>query len=111
MTDTTRADRLPRLGFLEPETEGEMVVHLFDLAGVQAPFKGSRFTVEPGGTSPVDTHQVQEIWMVAAGRGELSYDGRSFRVEPGDVVHFEAMKPHQLHNDGDATLVVFSVWW
>src|SRR5690242_4283663 len=41
-----------------------------------APFKAACFTVEPGCTTPVDSHSVREIWLVTDGSGELMYDGK-----------------------------------
>jgi quercetin dioxygenase-like cupin family protein len=105
----------PQLSFLEPEQAGPgMLIHeidLMDQSGPRAPFKGSRFTVEPGCISPVDSHAVREIWMVAEGEGELLYDGRLLRLKAADVLYFEPHKPHQVKNDGTRTLVVYSVWW
>jgi quercetin dioxygenase-like cupin family protein len=108
-------DVAPRLSFLEPEQAGPgMLIHEIDLtdqSGPRAPFKASRFTVDPGCTSPVDSHAVREIWMVAEGEGELLYDGRPSRLKAADVVYFDSHKPHQVTNDGAQTLVVYSVWW
>jgi len=110
-----RTSEFPKLAFLAPEiVDPGMRVYEIDLnpAGTPlAPFKASRFTVEPGCASPVDTHAVHEIWMVAEGEGELVYDNRSLRLRPGDVCYFEPPKPHEVHNDGTTTLVIFSLWW
>lgn len=108
-------DRGPQLSFLAPEQAGAgMLVHEIDLigqGGPRAPFKASRFTVEPGCVSPPDSHAVREIWMVAEGEGELLYDDRPVRIKAADVVYFEPHKTHQVKNDGARTLVVYSVWW
>jgi mannose-6-phosphate isomerase-like protein (cupin superfamily) len=76
-----------------------------------APFKASYFTVEPNGMSPIDSHSVHEIWMVAQGCGELTYDGRTCIIEPRQNFYFEPPKPHQVKNCGPEPLVIFSVWW
>lgn len=77
-----------------------------------APFKLARFTVEPGYTTPVDTHAVHEIWFVAGGTGELRYDDdRLIRIAEGDAVYLEPPRTHQVHNDGDSTLVIHSMYW
>lgn len=115
MDQTNSGVTPPRLPFLPPEQYGAgMIVSEIRLGppgGADAPFNASRFTVEPGCASPVDSHAVREIWMVAEGSGELVYDGRSVRLEAGDVFYFEPPKPHQVRNDGALTLVIFSVWW
>lgn len=105
----------PNLSFLAPEDSGAgMLVHEVNLrpGGVPlAPFKASRFTVEPGCSSTPDSHAVHEIWMVARGEGELTYDDETTRIAASDVVYFEPPKTHQVRNTGAETLVVFSVWW
>jgi quercetin dioxygenase-like cupin family protein len=115
MSETTTQGREPRMSFLAPETyETGMRVSEFDLPAVvpsDVPFKGSYWTVEPGGSSPEDVHSVHEMWLVASGQGELLYGGRRMRVKAGDVVYFEPHQTHEVHNDGDAALAVFSVWW
>ena len=76
-----------------------------------APFKAARFTVEPGCTTPVDSHSMREIWLVTDGSGELIYDGKMVPIRKSDVVYFEPPKPHQVRSDGPGLLAIFSVWW
>ena len=84
--------------------------HEVDLAG--APVKLARLTVEPGYTTPIDSHAVTEVWVVARGSGELRYDGvDGIRLSEGDAVRFEPPRTHQLFNDGPDTMVVHSVYW
>ena len=105
----------PYLSFLPPDfSDPGMDVYEIELNPSDiplAPFKSSRFTVEPGRTSQRDTHSVREMWMVAQGSGELFYDGQSYRLEPGNVVYFDPPKTHQLKNDGTETFMAFSIWW
>jgi len=114
MSETLQA-RDPRVGFMPAETSDTgMRVDPFDLAAAVpagVPFKGSYWTVEAGGSSPVDVHGVHEMWLVAQGAGELLYDGLAMRIQAGDVMYFEPHKTHEVRNDGTATLAVFSVWW
>lgn len=115
MSETTAQDRRPNMAFKAPETyDGGMRVSEMDIQSMipaGAPFKGSYWTVEPGGSSPEDVHSVHEMWLVASGRGELLCGGRPVRVEAGDVLYFEPHQTHEVRNDGDAALAVFSVWW
>ena len=84
----------------------------FSFEGVRSvPFQGGKFTVEPGRTSKPDTHTVAECWMVAKGEGVLTYDGSEIRVSAGEFVYFEPMKTHQVSNEGDELLVIYTVWW
>jgi mannose-6-phosphate isomerase-like protein (cupin superfamily) len=85
---------------------------ILDSSGTSiAPFKAARFSVEPGCTTPVDSHSMREIWLVIAGSGELIYGGKTVPVSAADIVYFEPPKPHQVRNDGTAPLNIFSVWW
>lgn len=115
MTHNHSSEGVPKLSFLDPEVPGPgMQVYeiKLDPSGVPiAPFKASRDTVEPGCTSPVDSHLVHEIWFIAEGEGELIYDNRSMRIRSGDVVYFEPTKTHQIRNDGIEPIVFFSIWW
>ena len=105
----------PRLSFLPPEESGAgMSVHevQFDSVSTTAiPFKASYFVVEPGCLSPVDTHSVHEIWMLARGEGELICDGECSSLRPLDFLYLEPPKKHQVKNVGSGPLVIFSIWW
>jgi quercetin dioxygenase-like cupin family protein len=82
-----------------------------DLANTLAPFSASRFTVQPGCSTSVDSHAVHEIWIVSAGEGQLTYDDQRSRIGCSDVLYFEPPKPHLVKNDGVETMVIFSIWW
>ncbi len=91
-----------------------MSVHEVRLDSVNAkviPFKASYFVIQPGCLSPVDTHAVHEMWMVAQGEGELIYDGEPSLLHPLDFINLEPPKKHQVRNTGSEPLVIFSVWW
>lgn len=77
----------------------------------RVPFAGGRFVVAPGSTSKPDTHDVTECWMIASGRGTINYDGVDYPVDAGDYLLFEPRKTHFLHNDGEETVVIHTVWW
>lgn len=77
----------------------------------RVPFSGGQFTVEPGATSRPDTHQVSECWMVAQGKGTLSYDGQEHIVGKGDYLFFEPQKTHFIHNNFDELIIIYTVWW
>jgi quercetin dioxygenase-like cupin family protein len=115
MTQINSAAIFPRLSFLAPEQYGTGMsvseIELDPSGNPLAPFNASRFTVEPGCASPVDSHAVREIWMVAEGFGELTYGDLTVRLNTADVFYFEPPTPHQVRNDGSQTLVIFSVWW
>ena len=100
----------PHLSFRLPENFPGMAVYEANLIEA-APFQASRWTVEPGCGSPVDSHSVHEIWLVARGSGELHYGGATHRVAAKDIVYFQPPEPHQVFNDGEEMLEIFSIWW
>jgi mannose-6-phosphate isomerase-like protein (cupin superfamily) len=113
-TQDSAACESPKLSLLSAEEFSGMRVfeiELFKSGSQIAPFKASRFTVEPGCSSPEDRHEVREIWMVAEGEGELIYDDQTVRISAADVLYFESHKSHLVNNDGDMPLVIYSVWW
>ncbi|MEM0998142.1 MAG: cupin domain-containing protein [Bacteroidota bacterium] len=76
------------------------------------PVKMSRWTVVPGGRSPVDQHSVRECWMIASGTGTLRYrDREDVPVRAGDVLYFDSQQSHELINDSTEPISVFSIWW
>jgi mannose-6-phosphate isomerase-like protein (cupin superfamily) len=100
-----------------PDTEDippGMVSWLFEMPGGDrpvAPFELSRWSLEPGADSGDDQHGVREMWLIAAGRGEMTCGGHTIEVAAGDVVSIEPNQPHRLRNTGDGPVSVFSVWW
>ena len=106
----------PKLPLLASEDElppglGWAQVCLMRSGITLAPFKVARFSIEPGFASPLDSHAVDEIWIVTAGMGELLYDNQSIRLQAGEVVYYDSYKAHQVRNDGMETLVMYSIWW
>ncbi|HEX2205124.1 MAG TPA: cupin domain-containing protein [Longimicrobium sp.] len=116
MSETLTQAPSPRLDTLPldeeiPEgiTYGELALAPGALSA--APFRLSRVAVAPGVETPVDVHQVHELWLVGQGEGELTYDGVASRIRAGDVVRFVPEKTHTVRNDGAGDLVSFSLWW
>jgi mannose-6-phosphate isomerase-like protein (cupin superfamily) len=105
-----------RLRFLPAEALVDgMLLSLVDRASQREctpPFRMSRFSLRPGVSSPLDQHEAQELWFVAAGRGCLTRGG-THRIEltAGDIIELGARLTHTLCNTGSDELVVFSVWW
>jgi mannose-6-phosphate isomerase-like protein (cupin superfamily) len=102
--------------FAEAQVPAEgMTLSLVETAGLRggpAPVRMSRFELAPGASSPVDSHEERELWMIAQGTGLLTYrEQTEVRVNAGEVVEFESKSSHTLMNTGTLPLVVFSVWW
>jgi mannose-6-phosphate isomerase-like protein (cupin superfamily) len=101
-----------RLEYLETErSDSGMMLQLLETDHYGLPFRSSRFTIEPGGSSPPDRHSVAEMWIVIEGAGELKYKTRSVELKAGDVVYFEPFSTHMVQNHSDACLKVLSFWW
>jgi mannose-6-phosphate isomerase-like protein (cupin superfamily) len=84
----------------------------YEIALAGAPFQLGRFTVAPGLSTPVDVHQVHEVWLVAAGHGELCYGGdQLISIDEGDSLYIKPNHTHTVTNTGDRTLVVHSIYW
>jgi mannose-6-phosphate isomerase-like protein (cupin superfamily) len=115
MIEEPRIATDPRLPLREVEDAAaglRILEVMLDSSGTSvAPFKAACFSVEPGYTTPVDSHSMREIWLVTGGSGELIYDGKTTSIRKSDIVYFEPPKPHQVRNDGSDSLVIFSVWW
>jgi mannose-6-phosphate isomerase-like protein (cupin superfamily) len=75
------------------------------------PVSAARFVVEPGATTDLDVHEVVEVWTVMSGSGTLLSADRRMRISTGDSTFFASNVPHQLVNDGDMPVEVFSIWW
>jgi mannose-6-phosphate isomerase-like protein (cupin superfamily) len=91
-----------------------MLLRIFDMPGGDdpvVPFEISHWSLERGADSGIDQHEVREIWLMAAGRGELTCGGVSLEASAGDVISIEPNQPHRLLNTGDDPVEVFSVWW
>jgi quercetin dioxygenase-like cupin family protein len=88
------------------------VVAAQELAGRRAPFGISRFSVDPGASSPLDRHDDSEIWLLAAGTGILGYgDHETYEVKAGDILQLAPNTSHLLTNTGSQPILVFSIWW
>jgi mannose-6-phosphate isomerase-like protein (cupin superfamily) len=100
-----------KLSYQNPEATAEGVLVYPLQESLAAPLNSARFTVEPGSSSPVDSHKVSEVWIVVEGAGELLHEGRSVRLDAGEAVSFAPWETHQLRNDGERTFVALAFWW
>jgi mannose-6-phosphate isomerase-like protein (cupin superfamily) len=102
------ADKVTRLeGCVVREVDEER------LSSLGVPFLMSHIVVQVGAQTPIDQHEVEEIWGVASGRGELYVEGEPNPIDlaPGVVVFFEALKQHQVRCVGQEPLQLYSMWW
>ncbi|MEV7994256.1 class I tRNA ligase family protein [Streptomyces sp. NPDC086077] len=67
--------------------------------------------VAPGASSHPDRHDETEFFVIVAGTGELTVDGRGHPVRPGTVVLFEPFESHIITNTGETDLVFLTQYW
>ena len=81
------------------------------VADTDAPFHLTEFVVKRGEQTPVDEHEVAEIWHVQSGNGTLHFDGEDYKLEPGAWFHFPPGKSHQATCGEETDLQVLSIYW
>ncbi len=59
------------------------------------------FTIQPGGSMPNHTNQVEHEQFVISGRGQVGIDGDVFEVGPGNIVFIPENVPHWYAAVGD----------
>ena len=94
-----------------PVTVSEGVMLQAINLATDVPFEVSCVEVLPGCATPVDQHEVRECWIIAQGSGLLDYAGKKTRVQKRDVLYFQPWQQHQISNDTDETLVIYSLYW
>lgn len=72
------------------------------ISGDEGPnFAMRRFTIQPGGSMPNHTNQVEHEQYVLSGTAKIGIAGEIIEVKPGDVVFILAQTPHWYQNSGD----------
>ena len=62
-------------------------------------------SLQPGGVIGEHVHtRTEEIYFVVSGRGEMTFDGETFEVEPGDLIMTPLNGRHGIRNLGDEPL-------
>ena len=59
------------------------------------------FAIQPGGSMPNHTNEVEHEQYVLRGKAHISIDGKEYDVKQGDVVFIPAKVPHWYRNSGD----------
>ena len=83
--------------------------HILELSGrVDDPrLSIARARVEAGVTTQLHVLDIDERYLVVAGRGVVEAGGREESVGPGDVVLIPAGVPQRIRNSGDEDLVFY----
>ena len=66
--------------------------------------------VNPNGTVPEHEHETVESYTILQGQGEITVNGETQPVGPGDMVYIERGQPHSLRNTGDADMHMMFVY-
>ena len=64
-----------------------------------ANFAMRKFTVAPGGHTPLHQHDYEHEILILAGGGVAFGNGKDSPIHPGDVLIVPANEPHQLKNN------------
>ena len=73
-------------------------------------FKTKTITVQPGKRLSYQKHEHRaEHWLIVAGRGTVTLDGRDKTVTVGDAIDVAPRMAHRIRCDGDETLVFVEV--
>jgi len=62
------------------------------------------FEVEPGGFTPLHTHEWEHEVFILSGEGKVFNEGEYIPVKPGTAIFVPSMEEHQFRNDGSTTL-------
>ena len=82
--------------------QGEGVSKQVFISADEAPnFAMRRFTINPGGSMPNHTNQVEHEQFVLRGQADIGMQDQVFKVKKGDVVFIPADVPHWYTNTGD----------
>lgn len=107
----------PRLEYLAPRDlaagRGMLLreVRIPEHGAPNSPAGGACFTVPKGERTPISCHAPREMWIIASGSGELTYDGERINVTAGDILLFGANREHSIFNNKSVEIVVFAIWW
>ena len=92
-----------------------MIPFLYKLSAVQRLIINSLCLISysviyPGGSIPMHNHETIETYTILQGEGEMTVDGETQHVIPGDSVYIDHNQHHSLVNSGDHDLHVMYVY-
>ncbi|MGH3438959.1 MAG: cupin domain-containing protein [Sciscionella sp.] len=94
---------------------GELTtVQWYFLDQTRLPVAVHMWELPPGGAEGMHSHdeneQLEELYLVVEGSGEMRVDGKTHPLGPGDAVLAPIGSDHDLRNTGTATLKVVVIW-
>jgi len=107
-------ENLPFVNFEELEyyEEGLTSQNVEKQKDLEIPVGVARMVLKSGCTTPLDSHNVKEAWLIGNGKGELIFEGKTLRsLVAGDIVTFNSNETHQLKNLSNVDMLIYSLWW
>ena len=99
------ADELPGTVVDAPGVEGTTIQWLVDESHGAPTFSMRRFTVEPGGCTPLHEHPWEHEAYILAGRAEIVLDDGPVTVGPDTALLLAPNERHQFRSVGEEPLV------
>lgn len=90
--------------------EGVSQIEEFSV-NVSTPFKMAEFIITPFSKTPVDKHEVAEIWRILSGHGKLYYQDAEHPINKNDWFFFYPFEEHQVENTTENELKILSIYW
>ncbi|MBP6950847.1 MAG: cupin domain-containing protein [Alphaproteobacteria bacterium] len=90
--------------------DGVSLIRSLDVP-IAKPFQIDEITILENMSSPVDKHEVAELWSILSGTGDLTYDGKNYILKTGEWFFFEPFKEHQVVNNYREDLRILSIYW
>ncbi|MGD6980673.1 MULTISPECIES: cupin domain-containing protein [Citricoccus] len=81
----------------------------------EMPVAVQSWELPPGGFEGMHSHgssdmPLEEVYVVTAGTGHMTIDGKEYMVQAGDAVLAKVGTQHDLRNTGDVPLKLLVVW-
>lgn len=80
-----------------------------DKQSVELRYSLAHAIVPPGQTSIPHALTTSEVYYILSGQGDMSIDGETRRVEPGDAIYIPPNARQYIHNDSEEPLVFICI--
>ena len=78
---------------------------------VMMPVHIDEIVVSAKSCTPVDQHEVVELWQILDGSGVLTYQNKEYELKAGDRFFFHTNEAHQIRNSEEYELKILSIYW
>jgi quercetin dioxygenase-like cupin family protein len=89
--------------------------HTRVMIGAHSPVQAENFVMgyvvmEPNGSVPIHTHEQEEVYFIAEGKGTMQVGDEKQEVEGGMAIYLEPNVEHELVNGPDGRMVMIFVY-